>query len=268
MNRAAAANSFINDGPVNDGRMIDVPIIDVRDLRFAWQRSAGNVLDIDRFVVDAGERVFLQGPSGSGKTTLLSILGAVARPNQGEVWINGTKVSALRGSVRDQFRVDQIGFLFQMFNLIPYLSPLQNVLLPCRFSARRNKSASRERSLTEEARRLLSQLGLSGKLVKQRAGNLSVGQQQRVAAARALIGSPELIIADEPTSALDADARINFLHLLFDECNRNGATILFVSHDRALADQFDRTVNLVDINHVHLTGSAGGMTNDMTRPGA
>ena len=250
MNRAAA-NGSMNDVSIN------VPIVDVRNLRFAWQRSAGNVLDIDRFSVDAGERVFLQGPSGSGKTTLLSILGAVAVPSHGEVWINGTKVSALRGAVRDQFRVDQIGFLFQMFNLIPYLSPLQNVLLPCRFSARRNASASRNCSLTEEAMRLLSQLGLSGKLVKQRAGNLSVGQQQRVAAARALIGSPELIIADEPTSALDADARINFLHLLFDECNRTGATILFVSHDRALADQFDRTVNLADINHAGHPASTG-----------
>jgi len=228
------------------------PAIDVRDLRFAWQRAGDVVLDIDRFVVNAGERVFLQGPSGSGKTTLLSLLGAVAVPDQGEVWINGTELSSLRGEVRDEFRVDQIGFLFQMFNLIPYLSPLQNVLLPCRFSANRNRFASRDRSLADEAVRLLSQLGIKGKLVKQRASNLSVGQQQRVAAARALIGAPKLVIADEPTSALDEDARVNFLHLLFDECNRTGATILFVSHDRTLASQFDRTVNLLDINRARI----------------
>jgi len=227
----------------------NTPVIDVRNLRFAWQRAAGNVLDIDTFTVFSGERVFLQGPSGSGKTTLLSLLGAVATPDTGEVWINGTNVSALRGSRRDQFRVDQIGFLFQMFNLIPYLTPLQNVLLPCRFSVKRNTAATRHRSLNAEAMRLLSQLGITGNLVKQRASNLSVGQQQRVAAARALIGAPSLIIADEPTSALDADARIDFLHLLFEECNRTGATVLFVSHDRTLANQFDFTVNLADINH-------------------
>jgi len=232
--------------------------IDVRNLRFAWQRAAGNVLDIDTFTVYNGERVFLQGPSGSGKTTLLSLLGAVAAPDTGDVWINGTNVTALRGSRRDQFRVDEIGFLFQMFNLIPYLTPLQNVLLPCRFSSKRNAAATRQRSLQAEAMRLLSQLGINGNLVKQRASNLSVGQQQRVAAARALIGAPRLIIADEPTSALDTDARIDFLHLLFEECNRTGATILFVSHDSALANQFDFTVNLADINHAstHLTQSA------------
>jgi len=234
--------------------------IDVHNLRFAWQRAAGNVLDIDTFTVYSGERVFLQGPSGSGKTTLLSLLGAVATPDTGDVWINGTNVSALRGSRRDQFRVDEIGFLFQMFNLIPYLTPLQNVLLPCRFSAKRNAAATRQRSLHAEAMRLLSQLGINGNLVKQRASNLSVGQQQRVAAARALIGAPRLIIADEPTSALDADARIDFLHLLFEECNQTGATILFVSHDSALANQFDFTVNLADINHAstHLAQRAQG----------
>jgi len=239
--------------PMKDTWRKDTPMIDVHDLRFAWQRTAGDVICIDRFSVDAGERVFLQGPSGSGKTTLLSLLGAVAVPQQGTVMINGTEVSSLRGAKRDQFRVDQIGFLFQMFNLIPYLSPLQNVLLPCQFSTQRNTRASANRALNDEATRLLSQLGLTGNQIKKRASDLSVGQQQRVAAARALIGSPGLIIADEPTSALDTDARINFLQLLFDECATTGATILFVSHDSTLASQFDRTINLADINSARPT---------------
>ncbi len=223
-------------------------MIDIRDVRFAWPGSARDVLDIDSFSVGSGERVFLQGPSGSGKTTLLSLLGAVISPDHGTIHVNGVDITTLRGAVRDKFRVDEMGFIFQMFNLIPYLSPIQNVLLPCQFSADRNKAASSKRSITDEAIRLLSHLGLEGDIVRQRASELSVGQQQRVAAARALIGSPGLIIADEPTSALDADARVIFLQLLFEECKRTGASLLFVSHDQSLAHQFDHTVNLSVIN--------------------
>jgi len=221
-------------------------MIDVRNLRFAWQASAGDVLGIDRFSVDACEKVFLRGPSGSGKTTLLSLLGAVVTPDSGSIHINSIEVSALRGAARDRFRVDQIGFVFQMFNLIPYLSPIQNVLLPCRFSSARAERAGD--SAREEAIRLLATLGLSGKVLNRPASELSVGQQQRVAAARALIGKPPLVIADEPTSALDADACESFLQLLFQECEQNAATLLFVSHDARLADYFDRALDLGEIN--------------------
>lgn len=238
-------------------------MIDIRDVRFAWPGSANDVLDIDSFSVDAGEHVFLQGPSGSGKTTLLSLLGAVISPDHGSIHVNGVDITTLRGAVRDKFRVDEIGFIFQMFNLIPYLSPIQNVVLPCRFSSGRNTAASRERSITDEAIRLLAHLGLEGNIVRQRASELSVGQQQRVAAARALIGSPGLLIADEPTSALDTDARVVFLQLLFEECNRTGASILFVSHDQALAPQFDTTVNLSVINRAgHLQDTAASQLVD------
>ena len=223
-------------------------VIKVSDLRFSWARGDAPVLDIAYFAVERGERVFLQGPSGSGKTTLLSLLGGVVAPSAGSIHINGIEVSSLPGAKRDQFRVDEIGFIFQMFNLIPYLSPVQNVLLPCRFSSARRDKALQHGSLNDEARRLLTQLGLGGELDRKSSNALSVGQQQRVAAARALIGSPAVIIADEPTSALDADARVNFLQLLFQECSRTDATVLFVSHDGALADQFDRTLNLKEIN--------------------
>ena len=223
-------------------------MIEVQDLRFSWVKNTPPVLTVDAFKVDKGEHVFLQGPSGSGKTTLLSLLGGVVSPSTGTIDINGIEVSSLSGARRDQFRVDEIGFIFQMFNLIPYLSPVQNVLLPCRFSAKRRQRASENGSINEEAKRLLIQLGLEAELDRKSSSALSVGQQQRVAAARALIGSPAVVIADEPTSALDADARVNFLHLLFAECQRTEATVLFVSHDGALAEQFDRTVNLKDIN--------------------
>lgn len=228
-------------------------MIKVNDLRFSWSKNSPPVLDIAHFAVERGEHVFLQGPSGSGKTTLLSLLGGVVAPNAGTIHINDIEVSSLPGAKRDQYRVDEIGFIFQMFNLIPYLSPVQNVLLPCRFSPKRQKKAQQHGSATDEARRLLTQLGLGAELNRRSSSALSVGQQQRVAAARAMIGGPAVVIADEPTSALDADARFSFLQLLFDECNRADATVLFVSHDNALASQFARTVNLRDINRAGAT---------------
>jgi len=155
------------------------------------------------------------------------------------------------GSVqRDHFRADHIGYIFQMFNLIPYLSVVDNVVLPCRFSARRRaKALARGNDLITEARRLLYHLDMDHPALHQRAvTTLSVGQQQRVAAARALMGSPELLIADEPTSSLDADRRESFIRLLFDECREVGATLIFVSHDASLEHLFDRTVDLAAIN--------------------
>ena len=137
-----------------------------------------------------------------------------------------------------------------MFNLIPYLSVVENVLLPCRFSRRRKQNIeNRGHSLQDEAERLLNHLDLPRELLHRSVTELSVGQQQRVAAARALIGSPELVIADEPTSALDADRRASFLKLLLNECAEQNTTLVFVSHDSALEPQFDRSVQLADINN-------------------
>jgi len=219
------------------------------EVRFAWRRDAGLTLDIESFQVAAGERVFLEGPSGSGKSTLLSMLAGVTTPQEGSVTILGEHLHRLDGPARDRFRADHIGLIFQMFNLIPYLSVLENVTLPCRFSARRNSRAlERDGSLRAAALRLLHQLGMGDELAAQRASDLSVGQQQRVAAARALIGGPELVIADEPTSSLDANLRESFIRLLFQECDRDGTTLVFVSHDASLAGFFDRGVRLPGIN--------------------
>jgi putative ABC transport system ATP-binding protein len=226
-------------------------IIHLKNLVFRYANAVAPCLDIAEFSADAGDRVFLYGPSGSGKSTLLGILGGVLVPEQGEVKILGRNLLPMTSAARDRFRADHIGFLFQQFNLIPYLSVFDNVLLPCRFSDRRMQQAlAGGATLHEEAERLLSHLDLGPSLWNRPVTQLSVGQQQRVAAARALIGRPEIVIADEPTSALDADRQASFLQLLLRECTEANATLLFVSHDRRLATAFKREIDLHSINRV------------------
>jgi putative ABC transport system ATP-binding protein len=209
------------------------------------------VVDVESLRVASRERIFLRGPSGSGKSTLLSLLAGVVVPREGAVRVLGRDIGKLGGAARDRFRADHIGFIFQMFNLIPYLSVVENVCLPCGFSERRRLRATRAGASAEaEAVRLLEHLDMADAAVLRRpVTDLSVGQQQRVAAARALIGAPELVIADEPTSSLDADRRSAFLDLLFRECARERTTLIFVSHDASLAPLFDREIPIAAINH-------------------
>jgi putative ABC transport system ATP-binding protein len=223
-------------------------IIEIGDLEFTWPRQASACLDIPELTVNAGERIFIHGPSGSGKSTLLGVLGGVLVPQRGTVRVLGADLNRMRPALRDRFRSDHVGFIFQLFNLVPYLSVIDNVMLPCRFSARRRAQAIAKRSLLEEAQRLLSHLDIEAALLKRAVTELSVGQQQRVAAARALLGRPEIVVADEPTSALDADRQTAFLQLLLQECDEAGATLLFVSHDRRLASQFSREIALPSLN--------------------
>ncbi|CAH1747083.1 Lipoprotein-releasing system ATP-binding protein LolD [Thauera humireducens] len=227
-----------------------VPAVGVAAMRYRWPGAADDCLSIEQFEIEAGERVFLRGPSGSGKTTLLSLVGGVILPQAGTVSIAGQPLAQLSAGARDRFRADHVGFVFQLFNLLPYLSARDNILLACRFSAaRRARLAARGTSADAEAERLASRLEL-GAVLHRPAAELSVGQQQRVAAARALIGQPGLIVADEPTSALDADRQQAFIDLLLDECAEVGAALLFVSHDLRLAHHFDRVVDLVQLNRV------------------
>lgn len=229
-------------------------LLKVENICFRWPKSQRDVIDISELSINRGERVFIKGESGSGKTTLLSLLGGINLPNTGRINLLGTDINQLKQSQRDRFRADHIGFVFQLFNLIPYLSVIENITLACEFSAQRKaKALSKSGSLEEEAFRLLSHLQLKDRnILKQAVSDLSVGQQQRVAAARALIGSPELIIADEPTSALDADTREHFLSLLLRECEQSGASILFVSHDSSLETAFDRSIHLSSVNKAAL----------------
>lgn len=229
-----------------------VPTIDISGLSFSWKDGHDPVLKIPRLQVKRGERVFIEGPSGSGKSTLLSLIAGIVTPQKGAIEVNGEDLSALNGAHRDRFRADHIGFIYQMFNLIPYLSVVENATLPCRFSPRRRaRAARRSTGVVAEAIRLLEKLGMYGTaVVNKPVTELSVGQQQRVAAARAFIGSPEILIADEPTSSLDMGHREAFIKLLFKECDGEETTLVFASHDIALEKLFDRTIRLMDINAI------------------
>ena len=224
------------------------PAIELAGLRFGW-RPGELVLELPRLAVARGERLFLHGPSGSGKSTLLGLVGGVLVPQAGTVELLGTDLGSLGAAGRDAFRADHVGFVFQLFNLLPYLSVLDNVQLPARFSRVRAQRAGDARA---DARRLLGELGLGdASLLARPASALSVGQQQRVAVARALFGRPEILVADEPTSALDADAREAFIDLLVKECMQSGTSVLFVSHDVSLATHFDRSLSLPALNRAH-----------------
>lgn len=222
------------------------PAIALDGVVFAWPGADAPCLDIGQLDIAAGERVFLHGPSGSGKSTLLSLIGGVVSPQAGRVRVLGQDLAALSAPARDRFRAAHIGFVFQLFNLLPYLSALDNIVLPCRFS--RERATRVDGMPGDEARRLAARLDLDEALLRRPAAQLSVGQQQRVAAARALIGRPGLIVADEPTSALDADRQQAFVDLLRSECEASGASLLFVSHDPRLAQHFTRRIDLPAVN--------------------
>ncbi|QJF50653.1 ABC transporter ATP-binding protein [Roseobacter ponti] len=220
------------------------PILALNDVRYRWPGRASFGLEIPGFAIAAGETVLLLGESGSGKSTLLSLICGTITPASGSVSVGGTDIATLSAGQRDSFRAEQIGLIFQQFNLLPYASVLDNILLPLRFApVRRSRLASPHQAAAD----LCDDLGLPPDTVKARAGTLSVGQQQRVAAARALIGAPPLIVADEPTSALDAATQATFLDLLFAQSRAHRSTLLMVSHDARLAGQFDRVVEMSDV---------------------
>jgi len=222
-------------------------VIELRALRYRWPGAAQDCLAIDALQVAAGHTLFLHGPSGGGKSTLLGLLAGVLLPREGAVSLLGTPWASLSGARRDAFRADHVGYIFQQFNLLPYLSVLDNVLLPCRFSQARRQRAGAA-SAQAAASTLLQRVGLGQALWHRPAAQLSVGQQQRVAAARALIGQPELVIADERSAALDSALRDDFMALLLQQCRDAGSTLIFVSHDERLAPLFDQSLSLPRIN--------------------
>jgi len=219
--------------------------VELEGVRFSYG-GGPVVLDVPKLRLEAGTRTFLHGPSGSGKTTLLGLFAGVLRADQGSVRVLGENLTEMSGARRDAFRAQHIGYVFQMFNLIPYLSVMENIVLPVRMHGSR-KARMQQGTPSAEARRLASALGIDHALASS-VGALSVGQQQRVAACRALIGAPEVIIADEPTSSLDHDRRDAFLDLLLEACESAGSTLVFVSHDRTLASHFEQEVSLADAN--------------------
>jgi len=223
-------------------------VLDLTDLRFGYAPGQ-TLIDIEHFNINRGESVFLRGPSGSGKSTLLGLIGGVLTPQSGALSICGSDMTTLSSSQRDKARADHLGIIFQQFNLLPYIGVLQNCILPCRFSAhRRDRAIEASGSVMAAAEALVRALGLTEDQLSRPVGELSVGQQQRVAVARALIGGPDLIIADEPTSALDHDNRDIFIELLHQSRQQFGSALLFVSHDQSLASNFDRSVSLSHLN--------------------
>jgi putative ABC transport system ATP-binding protein len=221
------------------------PAIAIEGLKFRY--GAGReILDIPELRIGAGERVFLYGPSGSGKTTLLGVIAGVLEAKVGRVAVLGQDLTRMTPARRDAFRGSHVGYIFQLFNLIPYLSVIENITLPCRLSAERRRRLG-SKSLEAAAREAARHLGIET-LLPESVTQLSVGQQQRVAAARALIGTPELMVADEPTSSLDHDHRERFIRLLFESAREAGSALVFVSHDRTLMPLFDRAISLPAVN--------------------
>ncbi|RTE87350.1 MULTISPECIES: ABC transporter ATP-binding protein [Gammaproteobacteria] len=207
-------------------------------ITFSWQNNKPPLLNIPSLQLERGEHLFLYGASGSGKTTLLNIICGILKPSRGEVFIGKQSLYGLSTGKRDVFRSKNIGLIFQQLNLIPYLSVLENVLLPAYFAHRHDKT------IKERARQLLESLGFQADAMTKSASQLSVGQQQRVAIARALLLKPSLLVADEPTSALDSDNRDKFMELLLSEAEQHGTSVIFVSHDRSLAKHFQRTLDI------------------------
>lgn len=221
-------------------------ILELNQVVFKYPNQINNVLEIPTFKIQKGEKVFLYGPSGYGKTTLLEIIAGVIVPQSGEVKILNQDLVKMTSSERDQFRSNHLGYIFQSFNLIPYLSVIENICLPLSLSSQKRFKVSKTQEV-EKALELCRSLNIE-EIAMRKTSELSVGQQQRVAAARAILGSPELILADEPTSSLDFDHREKFIQLLFKLCEQHKISVLFVSHDRSLQNLFDRSLSLLEIN--------------------
>jgi putative ABC transport system ATP-binding protein len=228
----------------------NVPAILLTEIEFCWGSAKNDFsIQVRNFRLEKNESVILVGPSGGGKSTLLSLICGTAKPQKGIIEIIGKNLGKMSKSVKDNFRADNIGIIFQQFNLLPYLSAIDNVLLPLEFSQSRKQAAGGTKAqYNSEAKRLLQTLNITPEtLGTQKAATLSIGQQQRVAAARAFIGSPELIIADEPTSSLDEESQDKFLNQLFFQKDETGASLLMVSHNPRIAKRFDRVINIDDI---------------------
>ena len=228
------------------------PAVLLSNTDFRWGASTDSFrLRIDHFQLEREESNILVGPSGSGKSTLLGIICGTLKPQEGETRVLGQRLEEMGDLARDRFRADNIGIIFQQFNLLPYLSAIDNVLLPLNFSMlKKHACGLTQAECYSEAENLLETLGIDLKTTaKQKAVELSIGQQQRVAAARAFIGSPQLIIADEPTSSLDEEIQSVFLDQLFVQKDKTGSSLLMVSHNPRIAERFDTITELDKICH-------------------
>ncbi len=218
-------------------------ILEIHDLKKSFTAPDGEecpVLDIPLFSLDEGAQVGLEGSSGSGKTTLLHIIAGILPPDSGSVVLKGQNLTALSESQRDRWRATHTGYIFQTFNLLQGYTALENVELGMLFGSGIDPAYAKE---------LLDRVGLSHRM-NYRPSQLSVGQQQRVAMARALANHPALVLADEPTGNLDPHHTGEALNLIREICRERGATLLLVSHDRWILEQFNEVCRLTEINRV------------------
>ena len=222
--------------------------LSIKDLVFRWSKKTDFSLNIPNWQIDTGQKVFLYGRSGEGKSTLLNLISGIENRYSGEIQVLGQDLAKLNQRQKDNFRANNIGIIFQQFNLMPYLTAKQNILLAQRFKSHSVTSNDSELSA------ICEKLELHSQLLNQKANELSVGQSQRVAVARALYGSPAVIIADEPTSALDSQSREQFIQLFLDSAK--SSTVIFVSHDMSLASHFDQQFELAQLqqkpSHSHV----------------
>jgi putative ABC transport system ATP-binding protein len=229
---------------------MSTPVIQISQLTHAWPGQRPLFL-IEALTVEQGKHLFIQGPSGCGKSTLLSLLAGVQAVQSGHCHVLGRDMTRLSAIERDRLRGEHMGVVFQQFNLLNYLDVKANVLVPTTmFTSRANAATQSWGSPLKQAMALSQQLGLGEKLWHQPVHQLSVGQQQRVAAVRALMGAPQLIIADEPTSALDDAMQMEFLDLLLSTAERQNTSVVMVSHNARLAPRFDQVFEM----------QAGGLT--------
>lgn len=214
-------------------------ILTTKDLRYTYQN--GEIINFPDVELDVGKKVLIVGYSGSGKTTLLNLIAGALKIQQGEISLAGRDYSFLSSGQLDKVRADCIGYIFQTLNLVPFLSVIENIELGIRFSKNRRLNAGNS---TQEIERLMTSLGLSKKVLDTSVNQLSIGQQQRVAVARALLGQPELVLADEPTSALDRKSAKNFINEVSTTFDPSKQALLMVSHDLSLAPYFDQVIDI------------------------
>ncbi len=218
-------------------------VLSVKNLRKSYVSPDGEnqrVVDVPNFSINSAEQIALQGESGSGKTTFLNLIAGILQADEGEIWIDESEMTSLTEAERDGLRAEKIGYVFQTFNLLQGFSALENVLLGMSFGIGADRNY---------AEKLLERVGLADrKNYKPR--QLSVGQQQRVAVARALANRPKIVLADEPTGNLDRKRAFEALDLIREICAENGTALLLVSHDQEILSKFEKVENLANINRV------------------
>ena len=222
-------------------------LISIKNLKYKIGQNINFSLNIKNFKLNKSDSILIYGESGIGKSTFLNLLSGTISPQKGNIDILGTNISNTSSSIKDKIRGDHFGIVFQTFNLLPYVSVKNNILLGKAYS-----SIKQSKSNNDEIKELMDKLSLNYEdLINRKAYELSIGQQQRVAVARALIGKPEIILADEPTSALDKSNQKEFINLLFKSIDENEQGLIMVSHEHKLSNKFRKVKNITDICEIN-----------------